>query len=106
MDGLNAISQDQMAAAADEAALLMRALANPSRLLLLCQLVEAERTVGELEVALGLGQAYVSQQLARLREEGLVQATREGRQMRYRLANERVAPILAAIYEQFCPSPA
>lgn len=106
MDGQTTLSQDEMAAAAEEAAVLMRALSNPSRLLLLCQLVEAERTVGEMETALGLGQAYVSQQLARLREEGLVTATREGRQMRYRLADSRVAPVIEAIYAQFCPRPA
>ena len=82
MEGSTQISQDQMALAAEEAASVMRALSNPSRLLILCQLAEAERTVGEIEVLLGLGQAYVSQQLARLREEGLVAATRDGRQMR------------------------
>ena len=102
MEGQARISQDQMALAAEEAAGVLRALSNPSRLLILCQLVEAERTVGEIEVLLGLGQAYVSQQLARLREEGLVAATREGRQMRYRLSDQRVAPVIGTLYEQFC----
>ena len=104
MNAQTEVSQAQMATAAEEASNLMRALSNPSRLLLLCQLVEAERTVGEMEAALGLGQAYVSQQLARLRDEGLVAATREGRQMRYRLADSRVAPVIATIYDQFCPA--
>ncbi|MEM0947306.1 MAG: metalloregulator ArsR/SmtB family transcription factor [Pseudomonadota bacterium] len=102
MEGPARISQDQMALAAEEAAAVLRALSNPSRLLILCQLVESERTVGEIEVLLGLGQAYVSQQLARLREEGLVAATRDGRQMRYRLHDERVAPVIRTLYEQFC----
>ena len=105
MEGLNRISQDQMGVAAEEAASVMRALSNPSRLLILCQLVESERTVGELETALGLGQAYVSQQLARLREEGLVAATRQGRQMRYRLNYPRVTPVVQVLYAQFCPHP-
>lgn len=105
MEGLNRISQDQMGVAAEEAASVMRALSNPSRLLILCQLVESERTVGELETALGLGQAYVSQQLARLREEGLVAATRQGRQMRYRLNDPRVTPVVQVLYAQFCPHP-
>ena len=91
-----------MAAAAKEAAAVLRALSNPARLLLLCCLVGEERTVGELEGMLGLGQAYVSQQLARLREEGLVAATRDGRMMRYRLSDPRVAPVIAVLYEQFC----
>ncbi|MDJ1016976.1 MAG: metalloregulator ArsR/SmtB family transcription factor [Paracoccaceae bacterium] len=91
-----------MAESADEAAGYLRALSNPSRLLLLCQLVECERSVGELEEALGLGQAYVSQQLARLRSEGLVKAARDGRIVRYSLADPRVVPVLQVLYEQFC----
>lgn len=96
------ISSDQMNEAATEAASAMRALANPSRLLLLCQLVEGEKSVGELETALDLGQAYVSQQLARLREERLVTARREGRQMMYSIADQRVLHIIQTLYEQYC----
>ena len=81
----------------------MRALSNPSRLLIVCLLYEGEMTVGEIETKLGLGQAYVSQQLARLREEGIVAATREGRQMRYRIDDERVRPVMGAIYMNYCP---
>jgi ArsR family transcriptional regulator len=95
--------QARMADAADEAATMLKALSNPSRLLLLCQLVEREKSVGELEVALDLSQAYVSQQLARLRAEGLVAATRDGRIVRYRLADTRIAPVIQTIYEQYCP---
>ena len=54
MEGPVTISQDQLALAAEEASSMMRALSNPSRLLILCQLVEGERTVGEMETALGL----------------------------------------------------
>ncbi|SRR6056297_813936 len=97
------ISQERMALAAEEAAGMLRALSNPSRLLILCQLVEREKSVGELEDALDLGQAYVSQQLARLRAEGLVAATREGRVMRYRLADTRITPVIEALYNQYCP---
>ena len=96
------ISHSAMAAAANEAAACLKALSNPARLLLLCQLVEGEKSVGELELALDLGQAYVSQQLARLRAEGLVAATRDGRVVRYRLADPRITPVLAVLYEQFC----
>lgn len=96
------ISSDRMAAAADEAAAVLRALSNPSRLLILCQLVERPKTVGEIEMALDLGQAYVSQQLARLRGEGLVAAKRDGRSVSYRLSDPRVTPVLAILYEQFC----
>lgn len=94
--------QAAMAQAAEEAAGCLRALSNPSRLLILCQLVDGEKSVGELEQALDLGQAYVSQQLARLRGEGLVAAEREGRIVRYRLADPRVTPLLEVLYRQFC----
>ena len=91
-----------MAASVEDAAACLRALSNPSRLLLLCHLVEGERSVGEMETALGLGQAYVSQQLARLRADGLVKAVRDGRIVRYSLADERVIPILKVLYQEFC----
>lgn len=94
---------DRMATAAEEAAAMLRALSNPSRLLLLCQLVAGEKSVGELEAALGLSQAYVSQQLARLRAEGIVAARREGRTVHYRLADDRIAPVIGTLYEQYCP---
>ena len=71
-----ALKDGAMAEAAEEAAACLRAMSNPSRLLLLCELVQGERNVGDLEAALGLGQAYVSQQLARLRGEGRVVARR------------------------------
>lgn len=102
MDGDFGEMHSQMAASAEEAAACLRSLSNPSRLLLLCQLVECERSVGELEEALGLGQAYVSQQLARLRADGLVKAKRDGRIVRYSLSDERVTPILQVLYQQFC----
>lgn len=96
------IPEEQMAAAAEQAASILRALSNPSRLRLLCALVGVDRTVGELEQVLGAPQAYVSGQLARLRSEGLVEATREGRQIRYSLSDPRVTPILESIYSVFC----
>ena len=91
-----------MAKSAEEAAGYLRALSNPKRLLLLCHLVEGEMSVGELEIALNLGQAYVSQQLARLRSEGLVTTRREGRGVYYSLSDPRVTPVLQVLYEQFC----
>jgi ArsR family transcriptional regulator len=103
MDDQIGLADDSMRLAAEEAAAVLKALSNPSRLMILCQLAEGEFTVGAIEDRLGLGQAYVSQQLARLREEGLVTATRDGRLMRYRLSDPRVTPVIQTLYEQFCP---
>ena len=94
---------DPMDAAAADAAELLKALSNPGRLRILCALVPGEVTVGELETMLGASQSYVSGQLLRLRNEGLVACERDGRSMRYRLSDPRVRPILERIYEIFCP---
>lgn len=94
--------KSDMLEGASEAAAMLRALSNPSRLMLLCELVEGERKVGELERSLGLSQAYVSQQLARLRADGIVCARRVGRIAYYSLADSRVRPLLSVLYEQFC----
>lgn len=91
-----------MTAQAEEAAATLRLLAHPSRLLILCALVEGEASVSALQDRLGEGQAQVSQQLARLRKMGLVSAHRDGRVIRYRLADERVATVLQALYVAYC----
>ncbi|APO86196.1 MULTISPECIES: helix-turn-helix transcriptional regulator [unclassified Marivivens] len=105
MDDL-AITAEAMDKAADEAAEVMKVLSNPARLRILCALLPGERCVGELEEMLGASQSYVSGQLARMRSEGLVSCDREGRTIRYRLADPRVGPILERLYEVFCPVPA
>lgn len=91
--------------AAVEAAEVLKVLSNPARLRMLCALLPGERCVGELEEALGASQSYVSGQLARMRAEGLVACDRDGRTVRYRLADPRLAPILERLYEVFCPAP-
>ena len=96
---------DPMDAAAEEAAAMMRALSNPGRLRILCALVPQDLTVSELELAVGQSQSYVSGQLLKLRAEGLVAAERDGRIMRYSLADARVRPILERMYDVFCPTP-
>ncbi len=103
MDGRLEIPDADIAEAADKAAAVLKALSNPSRLRLLCALVPGERSVGELEDVLGTSQSYVSGQLARLRAEGIVAARRDGRIIRYRLSDPRISPILARLYEVFCP---
>lgn len=91
-----------MAGRADEAAALLRTLSHGGRLLILCHLSSGEKTVRELENLLGLRQAAVSQQLARLRQEGLVQPRRAGKTILYRVADPRAARLVAEVYEIFC----
>jgi DNA-binding transcriptional ArsR family regulator len=91
---------------AGEAASLMRSLASEKRLMLLCRLVDGERSVGELCEALGLSQANTSQQLAILRREGLVTTRRDGQTIYYALAGEGARRVIEVLYELYCCSPA
>jgi len=94
---------DALRGAADEACRLLRTLANPDRLLLLCELANGARRVGDLEAALGIGQPTLSQQLGVLRENGLVDATREGRHIRYRIRSPQALALMRTLQQQFCP---
>ena len=87
---------------AHEAAALLKALANPDRLLLLCHLVDAERAVAELGAMTGIGQPTLSQQLAVLRNEGLVLTRRNGKSIRYRIASPAVHAVLSTLYQLYC----
>ena len=87
---------------AGEAADFLRSLASRHRLMILCSLVEGERSAGELGRRLGLQPSNLSQHLSRLREEGLVATRREGTVIIYRLASERVEPVLRELYRIFC----
>lgn len=96
-------SVDPMDAAAEEAAGVLKLLSNPARLRLLCALVHGERSVTALMAATGGSQSHVSGQLLKLRAEGLVSCTRDGRQMHYALSDPRIRPILERLYDVFCP---
>lgn len=96
------MNADDMYASAQAAAELMKALSSENRLMLLCQLAEEEKTVGELAETLGLRQAAVSQQLALLRRDGLVTARREGRLMHYRLTGREARAVIMLLYELYC----
>lgn len=93
---------DEMAQKAQDAAMLLKALAHEGRLLILCHLTGGEKSVSELEAALGSRQAAVSQQLARLRLEGIVSCRREGKAIFYSLADPKVARMIGVVYELFC----
>lgn len=93
---------DRMSQAACDAAALLKALSHEGRLMILCHLVTGEKTVTELETLLAARQAAVSQQLARLRLEGLVTPRREGKTIYYALADDRPKRILETLYDLYC----
>lgn len=87
---------------ARQAATLLRALANPTRLMLLCSLVEGEHSVGELNERVPLSQSALSQHLARLREEKLVATRRQSQTIFYRIADPMVLELIAPLHRRFC----
>jgi DNA-binding transcriptional ArsR family regulator len=97
---------DKMMASACDASALLKAISHEGRLMILCALVTGEKSVTELEQLLHARQAAVSQQLARLRMEGLVMPRRDGKAIYYSLADDRPRRILEVIYEMFCTLPA
>jgi DNA-binding transcriptional ArsR family regulator len=93
---------DRMADNAKRASEFLKALAHESRLMILCILAEGEKSVSELEDHLGLRQPTVSQQLARLRADGLVTTRREGKTIYYSVASDEARTIVGAVYDVFC----
>lgn len=99
---LKGLDPAALEARATEAEAFLRPLASRHRLMILCTLLEGEKSVGDLVRRLGLGQSNLSRHLATLREEGLVATRRDGVVIHYRIASERVRPILAELYRLFC----
>ncbi|MCA0907449.1 metalloregulator ArsR/SmtB family transcription factor [Ruegeria marisrubri] len=93
---------DRMVTNATRASNFLKAISHEGRLMILCHLVSGEKSVTELEELLSARQAAVSQQLSRLRLEGLVIPRREGKAIYYRLADDRPRRMLEVVYELFC----
>lgn len=97
---------DHLMHKARKASDFLKALSHENRLLLLCLLAEKERSVSDLENILSLRQPTVSQQLARLRLDGMVTTRRDGKTIYYSLANNDVRQVISIIYSIFCEAPA
>lgn len=99
---MNMADATALVAQARKASELLKALSHETRLLILCILSEGEKSVSELEEILAMPQAAVSQQLARLRIDGLVEARREGRMIYYSISGTEVASVVETLYDLFC----
>lgn len=95
---------EDLRANVEAASSFLKKLSNPDRLLICCALVEGERAVCGLEALLDIRQPGLSQQLAELREAGLIEGRKEGRHMLYRLADSRVITFLSMLHRLFCES--
>jgi DNA-binding transcriptional ArsR family regulator len=89
-------------AKAGAAEALLKAVGNRNRLIVLCELLQGERSVGALQEAIGLSQSALSQHLARLRADGVVATRRESQTIYYSLASEPVARLIGLLYELYC----
>jgi DNA-binding transcriptional ArsR family regulator len=90
-------------ASAGKAAKLLRALGNERRLMILCQLTDGERSVGDLLPGVGLSQSALSQHLAVLRDEAIVATRRDGQTIWYRIYDPAAVKVVATLAEIFCP---
>jgi DNA-binding transcriptional ArsR family regulator len=97
-----ALELSEMQMAAGQACRLMKVLANPDRLMILCQLAQGEKRVGELEELLGIVQPTLSQQLTVLRDEELVSTRRESKNIYYQLTSPEALAIMEVLYSQYC----
>ena len=94
----DAMTRDRAA----RAAAMLRALGNPTRLMVLCSLIEGERSVGALNERIPLSQSALSQHLAKLREEDLVATRRESQTIYYRVADPMVYELIETLYGRYC----
>lgn len=96
------IEAKSMQAAADQASELLKALANRHRLMIICQLIAGERSVGELAAFLEIRDSTVSQHLALLRKDGLVAARRDGQTIWYSISSGPARELVRTLYRIYC----
>ncbi len=98
-------SFDELLANAESASRFLKAIANPNRLVLLCLLADREMNVSEMETYLNIRQPALSQQLARLREDNMVETRRDGKSVYYRLASIEALELIRHLHKLFCTMP-
>lgn len=99
------INLPELRESARQASDLLKALSNENRLLVMCNLCDGELTVGELQKRIGVSQSALSQHLARLRHDDLVQTRRESQTIYYSLMDDKVSRLIAVLYELYCAKP-
>jgi ArsR family transcriptional regulator, virulence genes transcriptional regulator len=96
------MDRDELERNARKASILLKAMANERRLLVLCHLAQGEKSVGELERLIGLSQSALSQHLARLRRDKLVRTRREAQTIYYALAGREAGAVMETLYNLYC----
>ena len=94
--------QDDLQHSAQQASTLLKAMANEHRLMILCQLLAGEKSVGELERVIGLSQSALSQHLARLRRDDLVRTRRQAQTIFYSLNGTEARAVIETLHRLYC----
>lgn len=102
MPSSDSIDLEQMQRSADRASALMKTLGHKGRLMILCQLAEGEKSVGELSRLLEMPQSPLSQHLSRMRSEGLVEARRDAQTVYYSMTSGEARAVIECLYELYC----
>ena len=102
MNKKRAVNPDEMRAAVDQASELMKALSNQHRLLILCRLIDGEKSVGQLAEFLGIRDSTVSQHLALLRRDGIIANRRDGQTIWYRIEADIAREVVGVLYAHYC----
>lgn len=98
----DSLTPDEMAEHAGEASQVLKSIANPSRLMILCALTEGEQSVSAINTRVPLSQSALSQHLGRLRTEGLVNFRKERQSVLYRIHDPRIVALMSRLYELYC----
>ena len=101
-NAMTILTSEEMAGHAEEAAEVLKSIANPNRLMILCSLIEDEMTVSAINEQVPLSQSALSQHLARLRAEKLVVSRKEGQTVHYRISDPRIVDLMSHLYALYC----
>jgi DNA-binding transcriptional ArsR family regulator len=96
------VNLNELQSKAGAAEAMLKAVANRNRLVILCELLKGERSVGALQTAIGLSQSALSQHLARLREDELVATRRESQTIYYSLSSKPITRLIGLLYDLYC----
>jgi DNA-binding transcriptional ArsR family regulator len=99
---ISKLNVNEMRNNVESSAAFLKLLSNPTRLLVLCNLIESERCVGDLERDLDISQSALSQHLSKLRDEGIVKSEKQGQHVFYSISDSNVVDIINVLYKLFC----
>ena len=99
---ISKLNVNEMRKNVESSAAFLKLLSNPTRLLVLCNLIESERCVGDLERDLDISQSALSQHLSKMRDEGIVKSEKQGQHVFYSISDSNVVDIINVLYKLFC----